>query len=118
MGISNLFDAGHLVAHTAVQDALHAHVLLRRDVDYVVNDDAVLSVDEIKGRIVSDRRWPAGLQTALECKEGVGLRAQGRVLRPRVDDHGGLPAERTASGPREGSGARPRSPRAGPRRRA
>ncbi|HQX80753.1 MAG TPA: DEAD/DEAH box helicase [Vicinamibacterales bacterium] len=87
MGISNLFDAGHLVAHTAVQDALHAHVLLRRDVDYVVNDDAVLSVDEIKGRIVSDRRWPAGLQTALECKEGVGLRAQGRVLGSVTVEH-------------------------------
>ena len=78
--IGNLFDARHLAAHTAVQDALHAHVLLRKDVDYVVHDGAVLSVDEIKGRIVSERRWPAGLQTALECKEGVGMRTQGRVL--------------------------------------
>lgn len=78
--IDNLFDATHLAAHTAVQDALHAHVLLRKDVDYVVQDGAVLSVDEIKGRIVSERRWPAGLQTALECKEGVGMRTQGRVL--------------------------------------
>ena len=58
--------ASDVYKRQAVQDALHAHVLLRRDVDYVVNDDAVLSVDEIKGRIVSDRRWPAGLQTALE----------------------------------------------------
>ncbi|MEO6224021.1 MAG: DEAD/DEAH box helicase [Vicinamibacterales bacterium] len=80
LGITNLFDARHLPAHTAVQDALHAHVLLRKDVDYVVHDGAVLSVDEIKGRIVSERRWPAGLQTALECKEGVGIRTQGRVL--------------------------------------
>ena len=78
--ISNLFDAVHLEKHIAVQDALHGHVLLRRDVDYVVQDGRVLSVDEIKGRIVSERRWPAGLQTALECKEGVGMRAQGRVL--------------------------------------
>ena len=78
--ISNLFDASNLAAHIAVQDALHAHTLLRKDVDYVVQDGKVLSVDEIKGRIVSERRWPAGLQTALECKEGVGLRTQGRVL--------------------------------------
>jgi len=78
--ITNLFDATSLAAHTAVQDALHAHVLLGKDVDYVVQDGRVQSVDEIKGRIVSERRWPAGLQTALECKEGVGMRAQGRVL--------------------------------------
>jgi preprotein translocase subunit SecA len=79
-GVSNLFDAHQLEAHAAVQDALHAHVLLRKDVDYVVHGGAVLSVDEFKGRIVEERRWPAGLQTALECKEGVRLKTQGRVL--------------------------------------
>ena len=45
-----------------------------------VQAGAVLSVDEFKGRIVEERRWPAGLQTALECKEGVRLKVQGRVL--------------------------------------
>ena len=39
-----------------------------------------MSVDEFKGRIVQERRWPAGLQTALELKEGVAPRRQGRVL--------------------------------------
>jgi preprotein translocase subunit SecA len=80
MGITNLFDEAHFAAHAAVQEALHAHVLLTKDVDYVVSDDKVLSVDEVKGRIVSERRWPAGLQTALEFKEGVHVRPQGRVL--------------------------------------
>src|SRR5215510_12793805 len=79
-GIVNLFDADQLEVHAAVQDALHAHALLRKDVDYVVHAGAVLSVDEFKGRIVEERRWPAGLQTALECKEGVRLKTQGRVL--------------------------------------
>ncbi len=87
MGITNLFEAAHLAANAAVQEALHAHVLLTRDVDYVVQDDVVLSVDEIKGRIVSDRRWPAGLQTALECKEGVRMRTQGRVLGSVTVEH-------------------------------
>ncbi len=64
----------------AVQESLHAHSLLRRDVDYVVQDGQVLSVDEFKGRIVRDRRWPGALQTALEWKEGVPPKAQGRVL--------------------------------------
>lgn len=67
----NLFDSSNLALLTAVQDALHAQVLLRRDVDYVVQDGVVVSIDEFKGRGVPDRRWPAGLQTAIEVKEGV-----------------------------------------------
>jgi preprotein translocase subunit SecA len=76
----NLFETGNLALLTAVQDALHAHVLLRKDVDYVVLDGAVVSIDEFKGRGVPERRWPAGLQTAIEVKEGVAPRRQGRVL--------------------------------------
>ena len=76
----NLFEARFHDLFTAVQNALHAHALLRRDVDYVVKDGAVLSVDELKGRVVADRRWPAALQTALETKEGVARNRQGRVL--------------------------------------
>jgi len=87
MGVENLFDAESLEAHTAVQDALHAHVLLRRDVDYVVSQDAVVPVDELKGRLVPERRWPAGLQAALECKEGVQRRRQGRVLGSITVEH-------------------------------
>jgi preprotein translocase subunit SecA len=77
---SGLYDAGHLSALTAIQDALHAHTLLHRDVDYLVQDSTVLSIDELKGRVVRDRRWPAGLQTALELKEQVTRHRQGRVL--------------------------------------
>jgi preprotein translocase subunit SecA len=76
----NLFESENFALLTAVQDALHAHVLLRKDVDYVVQEGAVVSVDEFKGRTVQERRWPAGLQTALELKEGVTPRRQGRVL--------------------------------------
>jgi preprotein translocase subunit SecA len=56
-------------------------------VDYVVSDDAVVPVDELKGRLVPERRWPAGLQTALECKEGVRRRRQGRVLGSITIEH-------------------------------
>jgi preprotein translocase subunit SecA len=76
----NLYDAGHLAVMTAIQDALHAHALLHRDVDYLVHDATVLSIDEMKGRVVRNRRWPAGLQTALELKERVTRHRQGRVL--------------------------------------
>ena len=76
----NLFAESSLPLYTAVHNAIHAHFLLRRDVDYVVKDSAIESVDEFKGRIAQDRRWPAGLHTAIEAKEGVPFRRQGRVL--------------------------------------
>ena len=76
----SLFDEQNLRILTAVQDALHAHALLRRNVDYVVKNDSVELVDEFKGRIAQNRRWPAGLQSAIEAKERVGLKTQGRIL--------------------------------------
>jgi preprotein translocase subunit SecA len=80
LGSGNLFEEHNLRILTAVQDALHAHVLLRRDVDYVVKNGSIELVDEFKGRIAQNRRWPAGLQSALEAKEGLGLKTQGRIL--------------------------------------
>jgi preprotein translocase subunit SecA len=76
----NLFAESNLALYTAIHNAIHAHFLLRRNVDYVVKDNAIESVDEFKGRIAQDRRWPAGLHTAIEAKERVPFRGQGRVL--------------------------------------
>ncbi len=76
----NLYAPENLTLLTAVQDALHAHALLRCDVDYIVQAGSIESVDEFKGRVARDRRWPAGLHTAIEAKEGVALKTQGRVL--------------------------------------
>lgn len=76
----NVFEERNLSLHTAVQDALEAHALLRRDVDYVVKSGAIEMVDDFKGRIALNRRWPAGLQTAVEAKEGVVPKPQGMVL--------------------------------------
>ncbi len=76
----NLFAEQNLAIYTAVHNAIHAHALLRRDVDYVVKNGAIESVDQFKGRIAQDRRWPAGLHTAIEAKEGVPFRRQGRIL--------------------------------------
>lgn len=76
----NLYEERNLNLLCAIQDSLHAHALLRRDVDYLVKDGAIESVDEFKGRIIQDRRWPAGLHSAIEAKEGVNLKKQGQVL--------------------------------------
>jgi len=79
-GCGNLFDEENLGLHAAIQDSLHAHALLHRDVDYLVKNGAIESIDEFKGRIVENRRWPAGLHTAIEAKEGVATKKQGCVL--------------------------------------
>ena len=60
----NLYEDENSSLLSAVQDALHAHALLRRDIDYIVQNSAIESVDEFKGRIAQDRRWPAGLHAA------------------------------------------------------
>jgi preprotein translocase subunit SecA len=80
LGCGSLFDEQNLRILTAAQDALHAHALLRRDVDYVVKKGSIELVDEFKGRIAQNRRWPAGLHSAVEAKERVRLKTQGRIL--------------------------------------
>jgi preprotein translocase subunit SecA len=78
--IDNLYAEEHLPALIAAQEAVHAQAFLHRDVDYVVKDGRVEQVDQFKGRIAADRRWPADLQWAVEAKEGVTLQPQGRIL--------------------------------------
>ena len=80
LGCGSLFEERNFAILTAAQDALHAHALLKRDVDYVVKDGAIEMVDEFKGRIAQNRRWPAGLHSAVEAKERLRLKTQGRVL--------------------------------------
>src|SRR6185369_12067228 len=80
LGCGNLFEDRNLNIHSSVQDALHAHALLRRDIDYLVKDGAIEMVDEFKGRIAINRRWPAGLHTAVETKEAVATKTQGMIL--------------------------------------
>jgi preprotein translocase subunit SecA len=79
-GVPNLFDEESMETLAAIEAALHARILLRRDVDYIVRDRAIELVDEFKGRVAENRRWPAGLQTALEAKEDLDLHSQGRIL--------------------------------------
>jgi preprotein translocase subunit SecA len=64
---------------TELSLALHAEVLLRRDADYIVSEGQIELVDEFTGRVAENRRWPDGLQAAVEAKEGVPLRPQGTI---------------------------------------
>jgi preprotein translocase subunit SecA len=71
--------AQHLLL-SAVHVALHAEVLLHRDRDYVVREGRIEIVDEWTGRVADNRRWPNGIQPAVEAKEQVTIRPEGRVL--------------------------------------
>ncbi len=70
-GCGNLYDEHNFGLLTALQDSLHAHVLLRRDVDYVVKNGAIEMVDEFKGRIAL--RPPLAGRTPY-CGRGQGRR--------------------------------------------
>jgi preprotein translocase subunit SecA len=65
--------------YAAANVALHAHHLLTRDVDYIVRENRIELVDEFTGRVAENRKWPYGIQTALEAKEGVPLLPSGEV---------------------------------------
>ena len=65
---------------TRLNAALHAKVLLKRDVDYLVRDGRIELIDEFTGRIVEDRHLPDGLQAAVEAKEGLAQGSAGTIL--------------------------------------
>ncbi len=71
--VPNLYAVENLNLLHHVNQALRAHALFKRDVDYVVKDGEVLIVDEFTGRILPGRRYSDGLHQALEAKEGVEI---------------------------------------------
>ncbi len=74
----------HLPAqHTllaGIHVALHALALLHRDRDYIVRRGRIELVDEFTGRVAENRRWPHGIQPAIEAKEGLEVQPEGKVL--------------------------------------
>ena len=63
-----------------VNAGLRAHVLFEKDVDYIVQDDEVIIVDEHTGRTMPGRRWSEGLHQAVEAKEGVKIQNENQTL--------------------------------------
>ncbi|MBW6437209.1 accessory Sec system translocase SecA2 [Actinoplanes hulinensis] len=75
-----LYAVQNLDLLTAANLALHAEALLTRDVDYIVRDGRVELVDGFRGRVAQRRRWPDGLQSAVEAKEGLTGSGGGSIL--------------------------------------
>jgi len=80
LNLGNLFDLAHMDINHHIYQALRAHVLFERDVDYVVKDGEVVIVDEFTGRQMPGRRWSDGLHQAVEAKEGVKIERENQTL--------------------------------------
>lgn len=80
LGDIDFYAEEHAAQLFAVNVALHARALVHRDVDYIVRDGKIELVDEFRGRVAQRRRWPDGLQAAVEAKEGLVATAEGEVL--------------------------------------
>ncbi len=80
LGCGNLCSPRNLSLLAALNQSLHAEALLRRDVDYIVRNGRIELIDEFTGRVVEDRRWPDGLQSAIEAKEGLPINDEGVIL--------------------------------------
>ena len=78
--VDNLYDTKHIDLLHHVNQALKAHTLFSRDVDYIVKDGEVIIVDEFTGRLMPGRRYSDGLHQALEAKEKVRIENENQTL--------------------------------------
>ena len=80
LGAGNLYDPANIELVHHVLQALKAHALFKKDVDYVVKEGEVIIVDEFTGRLMPGRRWSDGLHQAVEAKEGVKIESENQTL--------------------------------------
>ena len=80
LGVDNLYDDLNMQLVHHIDQALRAHNLYKRDVDYVVKDGEILIVDEFTGRLMPGRRWSDGLHQAVEAKERCRIREENQTL--------------------------------------
>ncbi len=78
--VDNLYEPTQIETLHHVNQALKAHVLFKRDVDYVVKENKVIIVDEFTGRLMDGRRYSDGLHQALEAKEGAKIERENQTL--------------------------------------
>jgi preprotein translocase subunit SecA len=79
-GVESFYTAGNMQWPHLIDNALKAHHLYKRDVNYVVQDGEVIIVDEFTGRLMPGRHWSDGLHQAVEAKEGVPIKEENQTL--------------------------------------
>src|SRR5437867_6141542 len=80
LGVDDLSDMENMEILHHINQALRAHTLYKRDVEYVVKEGEVLIVDEFTGRLMPGRRWSDGLHQAVEAKEGLRIQQENQTL--------------------------------------
>ena len=80
LGVDNLYDPVNIELLHHVNQALKAHTLFKKDVDYIVKESEVIIVDEFTGRLMPGRRYSDGLHQALEAKEHVKIENENQTL--------------------------------------
>ncbi|MBN1296206.1 preprotein translocase subunit SecA [bacterium] len=80
MNIDNLYDPRNMTELHHLNQALRAHTLFKRDVEYVVKDGQIAIVDEFTGRLMPGRRWSDGLHQAVEAKEKVPIQSENQTV--------------------------------------
>src|SRR5437016_3939155 len=80
LGVDDLSDIANMEILHHINQALRAHMLYKRDVEYVVKEGEVIIVDEFTGRLMPGRRWSDGLHQAVEAKEGVKIANENQTL--------------------------------------
>ena len=77
---ASLYDASNIILLQHLISGLRAHVLFQKNVDYIVQNDDVVIVDEFTGRTMEGRRWSEGLHQAIEAKENVSIKQENQTL--------------------------------------
>jgi len=77
---SSLYDSSNIILLQHLISGLRAHVLFKKNVDYIVKNDEVIIVDEFTGRTMEGRRWSQGLHQAIEAKENVSIKQENQTL--------------------------------------
>jgi preprotein translocase subunit SecA len=80
LGVSNLYDLANIQLVHHVNQALRAHTLYKRDVNYLIDNGKVVIISEDTGRAMPGRRWSDGLHQAIEAKEGVTIEEENQTL--------------------------------------
>jgi len=77
---ASLYDSSNIILMQHLLSGLRAHILFKKNVDYLVKDDEVVIVDEFTGRTMEGRRWGEGLHQAIEAKENVSIKNENQTL--------------------------------------
>ncbi len=78
--VENLHSEDNIDLLSAINLAIHAKSLLKKDIDYIIKEGKVRLIDEFTGRIVEDRKWQNGLQSAVEAKEKLKIQTEATIL--------------------------------------